>query len=104
MLQVFRKGGAQRLGDVEVPRLSDHGDDGRLGGEERLHVGILFHLLSHPAGHAERAQFRLLQPEIPSPIEKFLVFRVRSRVATLDVVDPEFVELFRDGNLVHHGQ
>src|SRR4030065_469154 len=49
-LQVLVESGSQRLGDVKVPRFSDHGDDGGFGGKERLHVGVLRHLLPHAAG------------------------------------------------------
>src|SRR3970040_1114726 len=87
-LQVLVERGSQRLGDVKVPRFSDHGDDGGFGGKERLHVGVLRHLLPHAAGHAERAQFRLLEAEPLSPLEEFLVLGVRGRVAPLAVGDP----------------
>src|SRR5262249_30790866 len=88
------------FGDMQVPRLTDDGDERRLRVEQRLQAGIVGRRGVLSTGHAERRDFRVLERKLADFLKVLEVLRVRERVAALDEIDAEFVELARDQQLV----
>ena len=75
-------------------RLGDQADRSDVSGEQRLEARIVGDRAARPLGHAERGELgvaeRLRLGEQPR------IGRVRARIAALDIVDAERVELLRD--------
>ena len=91
-LQVFVERRRERVGHLEVPRLTDDRRDGRARVQERLHVGVRLGGAARTAGHAERRELRVLERHVLHPAEEAQVLGIGARPAPLDVVDAERVE------------
>ena len=98
--QVFFERNAQHFGHVEIVRLADDRDDGRLRLDERLHAGVVGRLHALAARHAERAQPAVLQRLGGDALKELGVLRIRERVAALDEVEAELIEPPGDEQLV----
>ena len=95
------EGGAQRLDDVEVPGLADDADRLGAGLDQRPQRRVVVDAPERAPGRAERQQRRRLELQLGAgPAEELLVLRVGLRVAALDPVDAEPVELLGDAQLV----
>ncbi len=99
------EGGAQGIGDVEVPALAHDASGGGAGVHERMQRGVDIDLASRASGGAEGHQRGRLQVELVdrSP-EELLVLGVGLRVAALDPRHAEPVELLGHLQLVLDGE
>ena len=61
---VFRDGGAQNLGDLELPAFSENGNDGRFGLQQQTDLRILFDRRVRSARGAKRGELRVAEFEI----------------------------------------
>ena len=102
--EVFFERHAQHVGDVEIVRLADDGDDGGAGVEQGLHAGVVGGLHAATAGHAEGAELGVLQRLRDEPLKELGVLGVRQGIATFDEVEAEVVEPPRDQHLVLKGK
>ena len=102
--QVLFPGRAQRLVDVQRPRLADQGHDRRLRGQQRGQVRVVVHAAARHAGGAERGELGVLQVQLAHPGEELGVLRVGPRPPALDDVNAERIERHRDPQLVGHGE
>ena len=99
-LQVLFQTDAQRLVDMEVPGLAEDGDDIGLGLDQGADIVVLVRRGFGPAGRTESSDLCLLQGHLADVLEKSDVLGIGARPAALDVVDPQFVELLGDADLV----
>ncbi len=97
----------RRLEDITYlggGRLPDKGDDGRLGVQDGEQRNIRIGVAAGAAGRAEGDEARVPQLERAGALKELGVLRVRARIAALDVVHTEFVQLPHDGQLVFEGE
>ena len=102
--EVFLERGAERRGDVEVPRLAEDGDDRRPRFHEGLEVRIFLGPDARPARGPEGADLGRLEHGALHALEEAQVFRVRARPAPLYIVDSQGIEPLGDPDLVFHGK
>src|SRR5207249_697085 len=62
--EILGEGRAERLRDVEVPRLADDRRHRRAGIEQGLHVGVRVGGASGATGHAEGGELRVLERDV----------------------------------------
>ncbi len=98
--QVFLKGGAEHVADVQVPGLADNGDDGRLCVEQCLEAGVLLGPDALSPRHAEGRDPGVPERQLADFLEILEVLGVRQRVAALHEIDAQLVEPARDLELV----
>ena len=101
----FVERGAQRLGDVAVPRLGHDAGDRRAGFDEVGQDGVVLGPHAGPTGRAEgdqggRGELQLLA----GPGEELDVLGVGPGPPALDEGDPQMVELLGHPELVGHGE
>ncbi len=95
------EGGAQGLGDVEVPALAYDAHGGGLGLEQGLQRGVDVDLPRRTARRSEGHQISSVERQLGRrPAEELGVLRIRLRVATLDPAHTEPVELLGNAQLV----
>ena len=99
-LEVLLQRDAQVVAHVEVPRLADDGDDGRLGAQQRIEVAVVGSRHAGAPRGAEGGDAGVPETESAHRAEELLVARIRARPAALDVVDAEGVETLGDAQLV----
>ena len=80
--------------------LADDRDHRRPRGDQRPHAGIVLGLDAAPPRHAEGADLRVLQVEIPHALKKLRVLFVRQRIAPFDEIEAEAVQPLGDQQLV----
>ncbi len=103
-LQVLLQRRAQRLGDVQRPRLAEQRHDRRVRREQRREVGVVLGRLGAVPRAAERREPSALQRHVPHAGEELGVLRVGARPAALDQIDAERVEPLGDRDLVGAGE
>ena len=90
----------ERLGDVPVPGLADHTDHLGVGREEiAKHRAVLGSLEGAPS-HPERGERGVAKRLAGGQPEELRVARVRARPSTLDVREPQLVQLVQDPQTV----
>ena len=95
----------QRPLDVADVALGHERDDLGTGVHEGPHLRVGLGAASRPSRRAECRQDGVLEPQVLGrPREEVGVLGDRSRPATLDVADPQVVQVLGDGHLVGHGQ
>jgi hypothetical protein len=101
---VLLEGGAQRLGDVDVPRLAEDADRLAPGLQQGAQARVVLGGGVLGAGHPERRDLRGLELEVAGTLEELDIFGVRSRESALDVVHAEQVEALGNAQLVLDGE
>jgi hypothetical protein len=102
--EILLAGDTEHLGHMKSRGLAHDHDDGRGGGEQGLHAGVIGRNHAPPPGHAEGHHLRMPQADGSHPLEKLRVLGIRERVAPFDVVHAHFVEPPGDGELVFQGE
>ena len=95
---------AERPMHVQIPALAENADGGRLGFQQRAHVGILIHRVLGEARGSEGGQPGVLQLHILGALEKLLVLGIGVRPAALNIIDTQLVQLLRDDQFVVDGE
>ena len=97
--------GAQRFEHVVVPRLADDAHRRGVGLDQVAQRVVVVDLALDAPGRAERHHRRRREVELGlGALEELVVLRVGARVAALDVVHAEVVELLGDAQLVVDGE
>ena len=89
---------------VKAPRLADERADRRERGDQHAQGVVLLGRDPAAAGHAERADGRVLEIDAGEQAEELLLLGVGAREARLDVVDAEAVERLDDAHLLGRRQ
>src|SRR5208283_4514484 len=98
--EIFVERDSQRLADVHVPGLADHGRDRSPGAQEQLQVAIGRGANSRTAGRAEGRDSGVANFDLFDLFEERRVAIVRARPSTLDVIETEIVETLGNRDLV----
>ena len=102
--QVLVERGAQHVGHVQRPGLSDDGANRGAGVQQGPDVGVVLGAAAHPARGAEGCDQRPLPGEIARPGEELGVLGVGARPPALDEGHAQLVEPAGDPQLVVAGE
>ena len=91
-VEVFLQGGAQHVGDMEVPAFAKYRDVRTAHVGQHVQPGVLMGLRAHAPGGAERHQLRILKPHAAHALEQLGVARVAGGIARLDKVHARLVQ------------
>ena len=87
---------------MNVPALPKNSDDRRLGLNQGLEVGVFIGGILGVVGASKGGQLGVLQGLLFHLLEKFHILGVGTGPASLNIIDPQIVQLFGNTNLVHH--
>jgi hypothetical protein len=99
-LEVFFKADSEGLAHMEIPGLAEDGDGVRFGLNQGAEIVILIRRGFGPPRSPERGDLGLFQVDAFDFLEEGDVFGIGSGPAPFDVVDPQFIELFGNADLV----
>src|SRR5690349_2813178 len=85
---------------MQGPGFSKNGANRGMGVDQGFDIGIIFGSPFHATGRAEGSDESVLPLHILGTFEKFNIFRIGARPATLNEGYSEIVELLRDTDLI----
>src|SRR5687767_5480095 len=92
--QVFLFRNPERPLRVEIPALSEDGNNRRLRIEQFADVRILIDSVPRESRRSERREFRVPEPQLLArAFKELFVFGIGTGPSAFDVVDPQLIEL-----------